>query len=97
MANPVLYMSEPLTSQQFGISVGFKSGPTFIVLDQEDSKVIIIIIIIIIILYSNTYMHINMIRYIFEKVDRELIPIKGPLTELCQRPGMVNWISSDGL
>ena len=95
MANPVLYMSEPLTSQQFGISVGFKSGPTFIVLDQEDSKVIIIIIIII--LYSNTYMHINMIRYIFEKVDRELIPIKGPLTELCQRPEMVNWISSDGL
>ena len=35
----------------------------------------------IIVLYS--YAHKHDTRYIFEKVDRELIPIKGPLTELC--------------
>ena len=33
---------------------------------------------LIIILYSNTYMH----TYLFEKVDRKVIPIKGSLTEL---------------
>ena len=41
--------------------------------------------IIIIILYSNTYMYTRYTmntRHIFEKVDREVIPIKGPLTEL---------------
>ena len=33
-------------------------------------------------LFKYIYAHKNDTRYIFEKVDREVIPIKGPLTEL---------------
>ena len=33
-------------------------------------------------LFKYIYAHKHDTRYIFEKVDREVIPIKGPLTEL---------------
>ena len=33
-------------------------------------------------LFKHIYAHKHDTRYIFEKLDRELIPIKGPLTEL---------------
>ena len=69
-----------------GINVRmFHSELEEILLRLRTSTDIIIIIIIIIILYSNTYMYTRYTmntRHIFEKVDREVIPIKGPLTEL---------------
>ena len=33
-------------------------------------------------LFKYIYVHKHDTRYIFEKVDREVIPIKGPLTKL---------------
>ena len=52
---PPLWPTLPYTrtvnvAQQFRISVGFKSEPTFIVLDQEDSKVIILLLLLLLLL-----------------------------------------------